>query len=93
MSKTRPWHTALSSLIVTLADDDALAEQTTKEIATHDAITVENAIGAYLPIVVEATDARPIHHWLESLQGVRYVDVVFCSTELPEEPPQATCAS
>lgn len=92
MSKKRPWHTALSSLLVTLTDDAELAASTTIEIATHDAIDIEKAIGAYLPVVIEAADARPIHQWLESLPGVRYVNVVFCSTEFPEEEPQATCA-
>ncbi|MGJ8639470.1 MAG: hypothetical protein ACSHYA_08755 [Opitutaceae bacterium] len=93
MSKQRPWHTALSSLVVTLADDVTLAASTITEIAAHEAITAEKAIGAYLPVAIEAADARAIHQWLESLAGVRYVDVVFCSTELPEEETQTTCAS
>lgn len=89
MSKQRPWHTALSSLVVTLTDDANLAASTITDIAAHEAISVEKAIGAYLPIAIEAADARPIHQWLESLPGVRYVDVVFCSTEFPEDEPQA----
>jgi len=85
MSQKRPWHTELSSLVVTLCDDGTLAAQTVREIATHAAITVEEAAGNYLPITIEVADARPIHQWLESLPGVQYVDVVFCSTEVPHE--------
>ena len=91
MSNQRPWHTALSSLVVTLADDAKLAASTITEIAAHEAVTVEKAIGAYLPVAIEAADARTIHQWLEELPGVRYVDVVFCSTELPEDEPSAPC--
>lgn len=85
MRQKRPWQTALSSLVVTLCDDEKIASETIQSIAGHEAITVEEAAGAYLPIAIEATDARPIHQWLESLVGVIYVDVVFCSTELPNE--------
>lgn len=94
MSKQRPWHTALSSLVITLSDDAELAASTTKKIASHESISVEKAIGAYLPIAIEGADARPIHQWIESLPGVRYVDVVFCSTEefSAEEPQPATCS-
>ena len=82
MSQKRPWHTELSSLVVTLSTDQALAAETVRQIAEHEAITVEDAQGHYLPIAIEAVDARPIHQWLESLPGVVYVDVVFCSTEV-----------
>lgn len=85
MSQKRPWHTELSSLVVTLCDDAELAVQTVREIAAHESITVEKTAGNYLPIAIEAADARPIHQWLESLAGVRYVDVVFCSTEVSQE--------
>jgi nitrate reductase NapAB chaperone NapD len=81
MSQKRPWHTELSSLVVTLYEDRELAAHTVSAIAAHEAITVEAAVGKYLPLAIEAADARPIHQWLESLPGVLYVDVVFCSTE------------
>lgn len=90
MSHQRPWHTALSSLVVTLADDEKLAASTIQTIAAHEAITVEKPIGDYLPVAIEGADARPIHQWMESLPGVRYVDVVFCSTETVSEEPQPT---
>ncbi len=93
MSKQRPWHTALSSLVITLSDDAELAASTATTIAEHEAITAEQLIGSYLPIAIEGTDARPIHRWIESLPGVVYVDVVFCSTEefSTQEPQPAPC--
>lgn len=86
MSRKRPWHTELSSLVVTLCGDKTLASDTRQQIAEHASITTEDAIGDYLPLAIESADARPIHRWLESLPGVRYVDVVFCSTETSESP-------
>lgn len=86
MSQKRPWHTELSSLVVTLCDDAKVAAKTIETIKAHESITVEKSAGAYLPIAIEAADARPIHQWLESLPGVNYVDVVFCSTEVSNEP-------
>lgn len=67
--------------MVTLVDDREIATRTTQSIAAHPAISVETAIGNYLPVAIEGADARPIHQWIEALPGVRYVDVVFCSTE------------
>ena len=93
MSKQRPWLTALSSLVVTLNDDPELAASTISSIAAHESITAEEPVGDYLPIAIEAADARPIHQWLESLTGVRYVDVVFCSTETTSEQSQSNRAS
>lgn len=86
MSPNRPWHTALSSLVLTLSDDEKLVAQTKELISGHESITMEEAIGDYLPLAIESADARPIHQWLESLPGVRYVDVVFCSTEESTSP-------
>jgi len=85
MSQNRPWQTELSSLVVTLAVDKAVATETIEKIRGHECISVEPTVGNYLPLAIEATNARPIHQWLESLAGVHYVDVVFCSTEVPEE--------
>lgn len=82
MSKERPWPTALSSLVVTLSDEPETAASTISTIAAHESVSVAPPEGRYLPLTIESADARVIHHWLESLPGVRFVDVVFCSTEM-----------
>ncbi len=87
MSSKRPWNTALSSLVITLCDEEELAAATIREVGAHPAITTGETSGSYLPALIERADARRIHEWLESLPGVRYVDVVFCSTEASQEPP------
>lgn len=90
MQQGRAWHTELSSLVITLSGDRELATEAIARIARHPLIEAGDAEGHYLPVVIEATDARPVHHWLEALPGVAFVDVVFCSTELPETaPPEA----
>ena len=93
MSQKRPWHTALSSLVVSLTTDETLAANTILEISANECITAEKAANNFLPVVIEAVDARPIHQWLESLPGVHYVDVVFCSTEIPQEEPTSPLTS
>jgi hypothetical protein len=85
MRKKRPWQTDLSSLVITLSQDQETATSALKSIQGHAAISTETLIEHYLPITIEATDARPIHEWIESLPGVDYIDVVFCTTT----PPQA----
>jgi len=80
MQQKRPWQTDLSSLVITLSSDQTAATNALKIIRAHEAITVEKAINHYLPITIEGTDARPIHEWIESLPGVAYIDVVFCTT-------------
>ncbi len=81
MSQIRPWHSALSSLVITLSDDPAAAKATVAAITTHESITVAQVVNRYLPVVIEAADARIIHDWLNALPGVSYIDVVFCATE------------
>ena len=81
MSKERPWPTALSSLVITLSGDEPKASQAIRWISGHDNLVAGQPEGRYLPVVLQGADARPIHKWLESLPGVEYVDVAFCSTE------------
>mgnify|MGYP005845658979 CR=1 FL=1 len=87
MSQKRPWHTALSSLVITLSDDSAAA---VAAITAHESITAERVVDRYLPVAIEAADARIIHDWLNALPGVTYIDVVFCATEPPHETPSET---
>lgn len=88
MSKNHELHEALSGLVVTLSQDEKEAESALAAISAHDAITTEKLLGRYLPIAIEAVDTRHIHRWLESLAGVIYVDVVFCSTQPFSNPPE-----
>lgn len=80
MSTSRPWHTPLSSLVVTLSRDAELAATAERAICEHDSISAASREGIYLPILIEHADARPIHGWLESLAGVQHVDVAFVAT-------------
>lgn len=80
MRKKRPWHTELSSLVITLSADESHAAAAIEAIEAHSAVTTAARIGRYLPLTLESTDARPIHEWIEALPGVDYVDVVFCTT-------------
>lgn len=80
MSNTRPWHTPLSSLVVTLSRNEALAAEAEGVIRDHASISAAPREGIYLPILIEHVDARPLHDWLEALAGVQHVDVAFVAT-------------
>ncbi|MBK1879886.1 hypothetical protein [Pelagicoccus mobilis] len=83
MSNPRPWHTPLSSLVVTLSQDVELAADAERVIREHKSISTAPREGIYLPVLIEHVDARPLHDWLEALAGVQQVDVAFVSTETP----------
>lgn len=89
MEELSSFDTYLSGLVITLSRDTNVAEESHKAILAHPVITACDREGNYLPITTEAKDAREIHRWLESLPGVEYVDVVFCST-LPLSNSQST---
>lgn len=84
MKTERPWNTSISGLVVTLNTSAQSSQCTIESISKNPAITVGIPEGDYLPLTIENTDARIIHRWLESLAGVAFVDVVYCST-LPVE--------
>lgn len=81
MKEKRPWSDAISGLVITLTADRALADDAVRVIAEHEALEVSERVDRWLPVSLEADDARPVHDWLESLEGVEMVDVVFVSTD------------
>ena len=86
MNTERPWNTSLSGLVITLTQNVNNADSTIAAIRRNPAITVGKPEGQYLPVTIENTNARQIHQWLESLNGVSYIDVVYCAILPTEEP-------
>ena len=73
-----------SGLVLTLSSDSALAETAEASLRTRPELTLGQRSDRWLPIAVEATDARAsrdLHDWLSALPGVDFVDVVHVNFE------------
>lgn len=78
----------VSGLVVSLADDPALREQTIATIGRESRIEIGSLEFQRMAIVIDtvSTDEdKQLWHWLTSLPGVVFVDVVMVGFEDPEE--------
>jgi hypothetical protein len=77
----------VSGLVITLNAQPDVRERATAAILSHPAIHAGELTDRWLPVAVEAADqaeCHAIHDWLQSLEGVDYVDVVAISFEEAE---------
>jgi len=77
----------VNGLLLTLTPDAQLAEQALREIGARHEATLGQAQGIYQPLAVETPDVRAaheFHEWLESLEGVGQVDVIYVGFEEPK---------
>ncbi len=88
MKAKRAWRTPLSSLLVTVTDEECVTAAFRAVLEKMEGVTVGEPVGRYLPLTIEDADARPLHEWLESLPTVVQVDVTFCSVS-PESSYEA----
>lgn len=72
---------ALSSLIFTLDESPALRAAALVALADHPDLQLGEVSGPFLAAVLDSVDPRAAFRELESLPGVRLVEVVF--VELP----------
>jgi len=78
----------VNGLLITLEEDETLVEEVLKVLDDREGIEIGERTGRWLPVVVEAEDAKgshDVHEWIESLSGVVIVDVVFTSVGDIEE--------
>lgn len=76
----------VNGLLLTLSPDARLAEQAREAIAARPEVLLGEAEGIYQPLAVETTDVRAaheFHEWLEALEGVGQVDVIYVGFEEP----------
>lgn len=74
----------VNGLLLTLSPDLVLAERVCGDIAAQPEVALGERQGIYQPIAVETPDVRSaheFHEWLESLEGVRSVDVIYVGFE------------
>lgn len=76
----------VNGLLLTLSPDERLAEQARAMIAARPEASLGEPNGIYQPLAVETHDvssAHEFHEWLESLEGVGHVDVIYVGFEEP----------
>jgi hypothetical protein len=78
----------VNGLLLTLSPDARLAERACEEIATRPQVELGERLGIYQPLAVDTPDVRSaheFHEWLESLEGVGQVDVIYVGFEESNE--------
>lgn len=78
----------VNGLLLTLSPDKGLAERACAVISAREEADLGEAQGIYQPLAVETADVRSaheFHEWLESLEGVGQVDVIYVGFEESNE--------
>lgn len=78
----------VNGLLLTLSPDALLAERACAEISARSEAELGERKGIYQPLAVDTTDVRAaheFHEWLESLDGVGQVDVIYVGFEESNE--------
>ncbi len=78
---------SLSSLIITLADHPGLRATALTALAARTDLQLGEPGGAWLPAVLDATDARAAFREIEAIPGVVLVEVVFVELSHPTAAP------
>jgi nitrate reductase NapAB chaperone NapD len=81
------FHVWISSLVVTLEDNEQRAADAIAAVASMAVFQVGPLQGSRLPVVLETSDgaqARDWHDWILRLPGVVSADVAFVSFDPPD---------
>lgn len=79
---------SINGLLLTLSDEDMLVQQALDAIKEHSQLEIGGRSGRWQPLVVESNgtgDSHDIHEWLQALDGVVKVDVIFTSVDEPSD--------
>lgn len=80
----------VNGLLLTLSPDKCLADRARAAIAARSEADLGEPHGIYQPVAVETPDVRSaheFHEWLESLEGVGQVDVIYVGFEESNDTP------
>jgi len=76
----------VKGLLITLIEDPEKVASATEQLNAREEIELGERTGRYLPIVIDAeteAESRQLYEWIESLEGVYFVDTVFSSVDGP----------
>lgn len=77
----------IAGLALTLSDSTPLVEDAIAALEAHPAVTVGEKVDRWLSVVLDTPgvkQSRDLHEWVESVEGVEYVDVVYVGFDDPE---------
>ena len=77
----------VKGVLVTLGDDPVRTEAAISQLEARPDIELGERREKWLPLVIEApTEAasREVFRWIESVEGVYFVDTVFSSVDGPD---------
>lgn len=84
--RKKPEDMPVNGLLLTLSPDERLARHVRAKIAARPEALLGEPQGIYQPLAVETDDVRAaheFHEWLEALEGVGHVDVIYVGFEEP----------
>ncbi len=80
----------VNGLLLTLSPDSRLADRACEEITARPEADLGERHGIYQSLAVDTPDVRAaheFHEWLESLDGVEQVDVIYVGFEECNDTP------
>ena len=75
---------AIAGLVITLSGDPAASEEAWRAMEGHELLSLGKPNGRKVPVVADAPsqeDDMAVWQWLNELNGVEYVDVVYVDVE------------
>lgn len=75
---------AVTGLIITLSGDPEASEEARRAMEGHDLLSLGEPNGRKVPVVADAPsqeDDMAVWQWLNELNGVDFVDVVYVDVE------------
>jgi hypothetical protein len=80
----------ISGLVITLTEDDRLADEAVTTLAARPEIVVGMRQRQWLPVAVDGRDyahSREVHEWIGAQPGVTFVDVTSINFESDSPQP------
>jgi len=74
----------INGLLIGLASDQNISDEVVRQLEKNEHVELGERNGMWLPVSIESEsvrDSHEIHEWIEKLDGVLSVDVVFASVE------------
>lgn len=75
---------AITGLVITLSGDPVASKEAWRAIEGHDLLSLGEPNGRKVPVVADAPsreDDMAVWQWLNELNGVDFVDVVYVDVE------------
>ena len=74
----------INGLLIGLASDTSISDKVVKKLEKNNHVELGERNDMWLPISIETESVRgshEVHEWIEALDGVLSVDVIFASVE------------